>query len=297
MYKSKTTTRIIGFDFFKTVANESQMVKIVPNGGCNSGLESEMVGPTVAIKNLSAAQYRDLMSGKAYLEFWIEAIDHTKPTTNNRLYTEEEFKKGMDRLLHRVIRNGGVQPGEHEHPEIKVDPKLSKEENMEKIAQRLLRIDPKNQSHYIFGTKTENGKTFFGIRTNPSNPIIVNDMAIGKIPTFSIRTLGDFPLINGVNVGQNLIVITTDYVYNPANANSRVTSSNLKFVDAINATEVKLDLTTKVGNESVDIFKLADNERLVVGIESDNTITLNIITESKERSLNQVTGDVFRGIF
>lgn len=297
MIKHNSTTRIIGFDFFKTIANEDQLVKIIPVGASGAGLESQMIGPSVLIKNLSAAQYRDLLSGLAYLEFWIEAIDHNTPTVNNRLYPEDEFIKGMDRLLHRVIRNGGVQPGEHEHPEIKADPKLSREENMSIISQRLLRIEPKNQSHYIFGTKTEGGKTFFGIRTNPSNPIIVNDMAIGKIPTFSIRTLGDFPLINGVNVAQNLIVITTDYVYNPANANSRVSSTNLKFVDSVNAVEVKLDLTAKVGNESIELFKLKDNEKFVMAIESDNTFALNIVSESADLTLDQITRLAFGDIF
>lgn len=290
--------RIIGLDFFRTPANENITVNIRKMGE-NVGLESNDVvrGTDVSLKNITAAQYRDLLAGNAYLEFWIEAIDHTKPTANNRLYGEKEFRDGMDRLLHRVIRNGGLQPGEHEHPPIEYDPKLSKEENMAKITGRLTRFDMKNISHYIADTKTEGGKTYFLIRTNPSNPVIVRDISLGKVPTFSIRTLGDFPLINGVNVGQNLIVIGTDYVYNPANSGSRAVASNMKFVDPINATEVKIDLVAKVGNESVDIFKLGEGERLVVGIESDNSITMNIISDVKEFSYGDITRDAFSSIF
>lgn len=294
----KLKRRIIGLDFFKTPANENITVNIRKMGD-NLGLESNDIvrGTDVLLKNITAPQYRELLAGNAYLEFWIEAIDHTKPTANNRLYTEEEFRAGMDRLLHRVLRNGGLQPGEHEHPPIEYDPKISKEENMAKITGRLTRFDTKNISHYIVDTKTEGGKTYFLIRTNPSNPVIVRDISLGKVPTFSIRTLGDFPLINGVNVGKNLLVIGTDYVYNPANAGSRCVASNMKFVDPINATEVKIDLVAKVGNESIDIFMLAEGERLVVGIESDNSITMNIISEVKDLSYRDLTRDAFGSIF
>lgn len=297
----KVTRRIIGLDFFLTKPNEAMTVNVKSLIGDSNGigLESNEIvrGRDVALKNISAAQYRDLLAGNSYLEFWIEAIDHTKPTTNNRLYTEEEFGLGMERVLHRVIRNGGMQPGEGEHPDITPDPKLTKEENMAKISSRLMRMDLKNITHYVIDTKTEGGKTYFLIRTNPENPRIVKDIALGKVPTFSIRTMGDFPPVNGVLLGKNLLVITTDYVYNPANVDSKPIATNMKFVDPANATEVKVELVAKVGNESVEVFKLAKGETMIMGIESDNTITLNILTEDTSLSNKAVLGSAFSSIF
>jgi len=294
----KKTSRIVGLDFFVAKANPKMSVNIIPMGN-DLGLESMQIvtGTDVLLKNITASQYRDLLQGLAYLEFWIEAIDHTKPTANNRLYGEEEFRKGMERLLNKVIKKGGLQPGEHTHPPITFDPKISKEDNMSIIASRLMGFDKALISHYVCDTKTEGGKTYFKIRTNPSNPVIVKEIALGKVPTFSIRTLGDFPLINGVNVGQNLLVITTDYVYNPANADSKPIASNMKFVDPIANNEVNIQLVQKVGNESVELFKLGENEKLYVAMEDDNSFTMNIVTETKELSKDSLTADIFSSIF
>ncbi|MGL5718532.1 MAG: hypothetical protein ACRCX2_36345 [Paraclostridium sp.] len=293
----RTKNRIIGLDFFKTKPDASMKVSVVKIG--TVGLESNEIvrGNNVYLKNITAAQYRDLLNGLSYLEFWIEAIDHSKPTANNRLYSQDEFAKGMDRVLRRVIDNGGLQPGEHEHPPIEYDSNLSEKDNMTKISGRLMRFDQSKITHYIVDTKTEDGKTFFKIRTNPSYPIIVKEIALGKVPTFSIRTLGDFPLINGVNVGQNLLVITTDYVYNPANRDSRPIATNMKFVDPVNATAVDVSLEAKVGNESVELFKLKSSERLIIGVEADNSITLNIVETVKELSKDQLASRIFSEMF
>lgn len=297
MQKHKST-RIIGLDFFRTIPNVDMTVNVRKMGE-QIGLESNDIvrGTDIVLKNISASQYRDMLAGNAYLEFWIEAIDHSRPTANNRLYGEDEFRLGMDRVLHKVIKTGGMQPGECEHPSIYFDPKLSKEENMGKIADRLLRFDQKNVSHYVVDTKTEGGKTYFLIRTNPSNPVIVRDISLGKVPTFSIRTLGDFPLINGVNVAKNLLVISTDYVYLPANADSKPVASNMKFIDPVNATEVNIELHAKVGNESIELFKIGANEKLIVGLENDNSFTLNIVTEENIMTLDSLTNMAFSDIF
>ena len=246
--------RIFGIDNLTVNVSNESMVKIIPVG---SNVGAESVGAMIneiSMNNIPKDDFEDLLKGRSYLEFWIEAIDHSRPTDNNRLYTEREFILGMDRVLHRVIKTGGAQPGEYGHPAIDIDSSKSEAENLRAITARCLDFDIAKISHYVVGTETKNGKTYFLIRTHLLNRMIVNDIAMGKMPTFSIRTMGEFPMVDGVLVGKNLLVVTTDAVYLPANTNSKPVGTSFRYVDPTKAKSVDVQFSMKAsGFEGIEL--------------------------------------------
>lgn len=117
---------------------------------------------------------------------------------------------------------------------------------------RVCRIEPTNISHYVTAYKVTPEKTYFEIKTNPANPIIVNAILAGKRPAFSIRTRGDFSTRDdGVIVANKLEVLTIDYVGNPANSSS-VSFPTIKAFDCVdgNKKDLELNLLPKTGTES-----------------------------------------------
>lgn len=175
---------------------------------------------------------------------------------------------------------------EAEHPMIKMydeDPNTQK--NIYNNLARVNYIDPNNVSHYIVGYKCTPEKTYFKIRTNPANPMIVFAILAGRQPGFSIRTRGDFVNENGVTVAKGLEVITIDYVSNPANVTS-VARPEIKAINPADASEVELTLLAKTGTESIGLNNFVkEGEKLVydktsIGIESISNMRI-ISTDTK----------------
>ncbi len=86
----------------------------------NLGMENQstlldtgaVAGTTYLLNGINANLAKLLKSGEAYLEFWIEAIDHTKPTANNKLYPGPVFKAGLEGAgFQRMLKTIGSVPG------------------------------------------------------------------------------------------------------------------------------------------------------------------------------------------
>lgn len=240
------------------------------------GLESETLLDPLENGSVNAITYflsginidlaRKLKNGEAYLEFWIEAIDHTRPTVNRKLYPADVFERGLQTpSFQNQLRLGGV-PGEAEHPMIKMySEDSSSQANIYNNLARVCRIEPKNVSHYIVGYKCTPERTYFKIRTSTDNRIIVNNILVGRLPGFSIRTRGDFaePNADGVVVATGIEVITIDYVANPANATS-VARPTITAVDPVSAKELTMKLLPKTGTESLGFESvLSDGSKLL----------------------------------
>ena len=184
---------------------------------------------------------------------------------------------------------------EAEHPMIKMfDENPNSQRNIYNNLARVNYIDPKNVSHYITAYKCTPEKTYFKIRTNPDNPIIVNNILAGRRPGFSIRTRGDFEDQNGVIVATGLEVITIDYVANPANATS-VAIPEMKAITPGDAKEVELQLLPKTGTESIGMESiLGEGGRLIYdensyGMESiANMRIIRPVDETKEQGFDRV---------
>lgn len=235
-------------------------------------------GTEYFLQGLTAVDAEALRSGKAYLEFWIEAIDHTQPTANRKLYPSNVFLQGLQcRGFSQQLELGGV-PGEAEHPFIKLwTEKPDSPMNIMNNLQLITRIDKKNVTHYVTAYKNTPEKTYFKIKTNIDNPVICRDILNGKKPAFSIRTRGDFQTnADGITVPTALEVITIDYVTNPANATS-VAFPEMKVVTPGKAEIIELQLLPKTGTESVglglesfieDGYQLAYNKEAETAIEA-----------------------------
>ena len=96
---NKTKEILFGYDF-----NISDIVSNFQVKSNKIGLENQstmldtgaVTGTEYLLNGINANLAKLLKSGEAFLEFWIEAIDHTKPTANNKLYTAEVFKRGLE---------------------------------------------------------------------------------------------------------------------------------------------------------------------------------------------------------
>ena len=63
------------------------------------------------IKGLTPELVRSIRNGESYIVFEIEAIVHSKPTSNNKLYPADVFLNGMKNYgFQNQLRHGGV-PG------------------------------------------------------------------------------------------------------------------------------------------------------------------------------------------
>ena len=136
MQNNKYETLIYGYDAIETKPIKyDTKLDIV-------GLES--MSSSVPTNASVATQY--FMKGLYYLIFEIEAIDHTKPTANGRLYPKEAFYKGLcDYSFQNKLRLGAV-PGENEHPLLTMN---SSDDNLNKYNSflRVEHVDGDNTPH------------------------------------------------------------------------------------------------------------------------------------------------------
>lgn len=290
---------LFGYDF--NLSNIVSQFRVQAN---KIGLESQATlldtgattGTSYLLSGINANMAKMLRSGDAYLEFWIEAIDHTRPTANNKLYPADIFKAGLEcRSFQNQLRLGGVS-GEAEHPMIQMyDENPNSQRNIYNNLARVNYVDPNNVSHSIIAYNCTPEKTYFKIRTNPGNPIIVNDILSGKMPAFSIRTRGDFEnRDDGVIVATGLEVITIDYVRNPANAAS-IAVPDMKAISVGDQKELELQLLPKTGTESIGFESiLREGDKLIydetaTGLESiGNMRIIRYEEDSKEESFDKL---------
>lgn len=247
--------KMFGYDFPMTpVGLENISFQSVGMENDNGMFDSGVVrGQEYFMSGLTADMVKKLKEGTAYLKFWIVAIEHTIPTANKKLYPAAPFQKGLESpSFQRQLQLGGVA-GEAEHPMIKMyseDPNAQL--NIYNNLARVCRIEPSNRSHFVTAYKCTPEKTYFEIKTNPDNPIIVNDILAGKKPAFSIRTRGDFETReDGITVATSLEVIGIDYVGNPANATSVAFPTFKAFDGLTGKEELEMNLLPKTGTESV----------------------------------------------
>lgn len=231
----------------------------VPNAPLSetvNGNPNDFVGTQYFLDNLTRDQAQALLHGSAYLEFWIECMDHSKPTENRRMYPLDIFVNAVNDPYNVRQMNGGGIGGEEEHPYIPpiTDPPGSKEaiEKQAAMLKRLGTIDKTKIALYITGFKVEGTRTFVRIKTSLKNRCIVQDLLNGCVPAISIRTLCQFRHENGIDVAQSIKFVTVDYVRNPANTTS-TSLPNINYVDNVNREVVQLNLA-KTGTESHDIF-------------------------------------------
>lgn len=183
---------------------------------------------------------------------------------------------------------------EAEHPMLQMyDENPNSQMNIYNNLMRVNYIDPKNVSHYITAYKCTPEKTYFKIRTNPNNPIIVNNILAGRRPGFSIRTRGDFETRDdGVIVATGLEVITIDFVSNPANFDS-IAMPDFKAITPGDASEVELQLLPKTGTESIGFENvLQPGDKLIydkssVGLESISNMRIVREVPNKEVSFDK----------
>ena len=176
---------------------------------------------------------------------------------------------------------------EAEHPMIKMfDENPNSQRNIYNNLARVNYIDTNNVSHFVTAYKCTPEKTYFKIRTNPNNPIIVNNILAGRRPGFSIRTRGDFETRqDGVIVATGLEVITIDYVSNPANATS-VAMPEMKAINPGEAKEVELQLLPKTGTESIGFESILNEGDTLIYDESalgmESIANMRIIRKAEE---------------
>lgn len=219
------------------------------------------------LKGLDAVKAKALLNGEAYLEFWVKAITHDKPTTNSRIYPSSEVKLALEKPnIINQYNKGGV-PCEAEHPILRMYSE-SEESQMTIFnnLQRVLHTIRDNVSHNIVAHKWTPEATYMKIRTNPGNPVIVQDILAGKRPSFSIRTKADFSggpwtepdtgrTITAL-IANNLTILALDYVANPADVAATASADTFKYIDPLNMKE----------------FDMALMEKGTMGMESDNVL-------------------------
>lgn len=103
--------RIFGFDF--NVSDVVSGFKVIGTENQSAMLDTGAVlGTKYLLNGINADLAKQLRKGEAYLEFWIEAIDHTKPTANNKLYPADVFQAGLkSKSFQNQLMNGGGVPG------------------------------------------------------------------------------------------------------------------------------------------------------------------------------------------
>ena len=104
---------LFGYDFNITSEVSGFKVKSISTESQSSLLDTGAVsGTTFLLNGLNANMVKLLKSGEAFLEFWIEAIDHTKPTANNKLYPANVFQAGLEcKGFQNMLKNIGSVPG------------------------------------------------------------------------------------------------------------------------------------------------------------------------------------------
>ena len=255
--------------------------------GTESG--ESFVAQEYFLKGLSVEDARKLRDGETYLVFDVIAMDCSKPTANGRRYPMDVFISAMkDEEVVRKMNHGGF-PGEGEHPELVVpENEANAQAAIRANMQRIVRIDPKNKTHYIIGWHTEGDNMIFTIKTSLDNRQIVNDLLNGHAPTFSIRTTGQFEPENDHVVAKALKFITIDYVMNPANATSKAKPDMIIKHISPEVKEQKIQMMTTLaptGTESFEGFESLIPEDSELFFDSSlgmEDIMQNIVIKKKE---------------
>lgn len=252
------------------------------------------------LKGVTPEIVRMIKNGEAYMVFEMEAIDHSKPTANNKLYPMDIFAEGMNcYTFQNQMRLGGVK-GEYEHPFLKIntqDPQAAFIENMNRI--RTYNQD--TVTHRVIGYRQANNKTYFIIKTSLENPIIAIEMLNGNAPGFSIRTVGDFDNESSPIVAKKIEVLGIDYVSNPANWSSAFTGGTIELFDTVNCRKVNLELVQQqqsyaaVESEAPTIYSNYISNESQVYIDDNGGVLIRNV-EKKDKSFKDVMTDMMNDI-
>lgn len=239
-------------------------------------------------KDMSAQDIEDLLQGRAYLEFWLPIVNHTKPSGNNTLYTVEDVQNGMKGYFENTMQTGGV-PGELDHPKIKLysdDQKsvMNFQNNMDKIQT----IDQDRVVWFVIGYKLVNNISYFKFRTSITNRRVVQNMLNGKAPSGSIRVTGKFTVdpSTGVRRGSGVSFRTIDYVENPG---FKMATLFQGAVDLIQSGTSKLKKVVFTNNKNMTnsyAFESIDDDNMAKDLEGYNVYSGNeaylIISNGKD---------------
>ena len=111
MKNNNYETLIYGYDAIETkpIKYDTKLDIVSVESISSSVPTNSSVATQYFIKGLSEEIIDKLKRGIYYLIFEIEAIDHTKPTVNGRLYPKEIFYQGLcDYSFQNKLRLGGV---------------------------------------------------------------------------------------------------------------------------------------------------------------------------------------------
>ncbi len=264
-------------------------------------------GKSYKLEGLTKEYADDLLTGRAYLEFKIKALNFNDPTLNNRIYKRDEVLNALnDPTVIRGLDNGGI-PAEVEHPYQELKPGsmdtpsanggMSPDARMALMNKlnRLCHIDYRNSPHFLCGFEIDGDELILTIKTSINNKQIVNDILNGRMPTFSIRTIAKFmPNTAGYMEAHQLKFITTDYVWNPAVVDSRAREDvKLKFNYKPEIIDLKL-LSQKTGTEAdestVEYLKSLIPEGYDLGIVPDLGVeSLNYMTLVPKETVKPVS--------
>lgn len=189
-----------------------------------------------------------------------------------------------------------------ENPEDQRENARPNANNIQNNINRLCFVDPKNITHYIVGYKCYPTHTEFTIRTSLNNLTIVNDILMGRLPAFSIRTHAIFApdsAFGGCFKANNLQFVTIDYVRNQADVKA-ISELEMKKVDVATGETLRLKVDSRIGTESdAKINALYNNNDIIVMPDSTNLVnTLNHgIKISVKATTEEMLKEVYSGIF
>ena len=256
-------TLIYGYDAIETkpIKYDTKLDIIGLESYSNSNVPTNSsVATQYFIQGLSEDIVHKLKSGIYYIIFEIEAIDHTKPTANRRLYPKDKFYEALcDYSFQNKLRLGAV-PGENEHPLLTMN---STDDNLNKYNSflRVEHVDGDNSPHGIIGFRQDENKTYFTIKTSLTNLTILNNLLNEILPAFS-----------GCEEATSIKIISIDYVRNPSNAGSTLIGSKVTMIDPINFKAIDMPIVSTTGfipaNESIDMDFLQKGDEILVNPEA-----------------------------
>lgn len=254
-------------------------------------------------KDASAQDIDDLINGRAYLEFWLPIVNHTKLSGNAKLYTEEDIINGMEGYFKNTMETGGV-PGELDHPSLKLysdneKSKMNFENNMDKIR----KVDQKNVVWYVVAHKLHNGISYFKFRTDISNRRVVMNMLNGKAPSGSLRVTGKFSQDpqTGIWRGENVKLVTIDYVENPGFKMATLFQGAIDLIQSGTDKLKKIVFTNDKSKTNTYAFESLNDDEFKKDVENSDIYQGNsayIVLENpgnkkeRKRSLDEMLDDV-----
>ena len=111
MHNNNYETLIYGYDAIETkpIKYDTRLDIVGLESMSSSVPTNASVATQYFMQGLSEETVEKLKKGIYYLIFEIEAIDHTKPTANGRLYPRDKFYNGLcDYSFQNKLRLGGV---------------------------------------------------------------------------------------------------------------------------------------------------------------------------------------------